>query len=113
MNASSQGNTVVTARRSRHVRSAAQNRSRKAHCAARSMFFPMQCCAPRASCGSNMPRHIQQLVQAVGRHWAISVAPAGAAAAESLLVIIAATDALATADLSELEDAFSRTAASR
>lgn len=57
--------------------------------------------------------HIQQLVQAVGRHWAISIAPKGVAAAESLLVIIAATDALATADLSDLEDAFSRTAASR
>ena len=56
---------------------------------------------------------IQQLVQAVGRRWAISVAPAGATAAESVLVIIAATDALATADLSELEEVFSRTADSR
>jgi G3E family GTPase len=56
---------------------------------------------------------IQQLVQAVGRRWAISIAPAGAAAARSLLVIIAATDALGTADLSELEDVFSRTADSR
>ncbi len=54
-----------------------------------------------------------QLVQAVGRRWAISPAPAGAVAAESLLVIIAATDALATVDLSDLEDAFSRTADSR
>jgi G3E family GTPase len=57
--------------------------------------------------------HMPHLVQAVGRRWAISVAPAGAATAESLLVIIAATDALATADLSALEDPFSRTADSR
>jgi len=56
---------------------------------------------------------IQQLVQAVGRRWAVSVAPAGVSAAGSLLVIIAATDALATVDLSELEDVFSRTADSR
>lgn len=53
---------------------------------------------------------ILQLVQAVGRRWALSIAPGGAAAAESLLVIIAATGALATADLSELEKVFSRTA---
>jgi G3E family GTPase len=53
---------------------------------------------------------IQQLVQAVGRRWAISVAPAGATAAESLLVIVAATDALRTADLNELQDVFSRSA---
>ncbi len=56
---------------------------------------------------------IPQLVQVVGRRWAISLAPAGAATAESLLVIIGATDALATADLGALEDAFSRPAASR
>ena len=56
---------------------------------------------------------VQQLVQSVGRRWAISVAPAGVSAAESLLVIIAATDALATADLSELQDVFLRTADSR
>lgn len=53
---------------------------------------------------------IQQLVQAVGRRWDISVAPAGVSAAGSLLVIIAATDALAVADLSELEDVFPRPA---
>ncbi len=56
--------------------------------------------------------HIQLLVQAVGRRWAISAAPAGATAAESLLVIIAATDAVASTDLSELEDVFLRTAGS-
>jgi len=56
---------------------------------------------------------IQQLVQAVGRRWVISDAPAGVSAAGSLLVIIAATDALATADLSELEDVFSRNIDSR
>ena len=56
---------------------------------------------------------IQQLVQAVGRRWGISIAPAGVSAAESLLVIIAATEAIATADLTELEDVFSPSADSR
>lgn len=47
-----------------------------------------------------------QLVQAVGRRWTISPAPEGALPAESVLVIVGATAALATADLGALEDAF-------
>lgn len=48
-----------------------------------------------------------QLVQAVGRRWSVSQAPASLAGTESVLVIVGATDALATADLRALEDAFS------
>jgi G3E family GTPase len=51
--------------------------------------------------------HSPQLVQAVGRRWTVSPAPEGAAPAESVLVMIGATDALASADLRAVEGAFS------
>jgi G3E family GTPase len=51
------------------------------------------------------PRRVQ-LVQAVGRRWSISPAPAQTATDRSTLVIVGAAEALARADLSALEAAF-------
>ncbi len=56
---------------------------------------------------------LPQLIQAVGRRWSISAAPAVARAAASVLVIIGATEALAAADLTTLEQAFSGAAIRR
>ena len=56
------------------------------------------------------PRRVQ-LVQAVGRRWSISPAPAQAATDASTLVIIGPAEALARADLSALEAAFAPPAA--
>ena len=53
-----------------------------------------------------------QLVQAVGRRWSVSPALADSARAESVLVIVGATSALPTADLSALIDAFSQAGSS-
>ena len=50
---------------------------------------------------------LPHLVQAVGRRWSISAAPLATPAEGSMLVIIGVTEALAAADLTTLERAFS------